>query len=270
MEDHTRQWSNHSASYDRPGPAFAQPPGRSQRDIELDTREAELRVREAKLSAREKEVGDYHPPNWPPFRPVVYHDILNDIPKNGQWLVKRVFLGWYLAVATFLINFIAAFSLLVTKADSAGGTFGISLVMLVLGVPVSFMLWYRSLYEGVKHDRSMSFMLFFFNYSAHLAIMALMAIGIPGWGGAGFIYMFAQFSNNLGSGVLCLIATACFVFQCVYGLWQIKATHAYWRSQGLTTDQARNQAVQGIASSQFGQDVGRAAIHQAVSNNTAR
>ncbi|KAH6570131.1 hypothetical protein BASA50_004793 [Batrachochytrium salamandrivorans] len=249
--------------------AFTTPPARSAREIELDARETELRLREAKVSMREKDAGDYHPPNWPPFRPMVYHDIEGDIPKNGQWLVKRLFSGWYLASLTFLLNLIAAFSLLVTKAESAGATFGIALLMTFLGIPMSFVFWYRSLYLGVKHDRSINFMFFFFNYSCHLAIMVIMCIGIPGWGGAGFIYMFSQFNTNLGSAILCIISSSFFIFQVLYGIWQIKAVHTYFRSKGLTTDQARNQAVQGVASSKIGQEVGRQAVKQAVVGATS-
>ncbi|KAL2917464.1 hypothetical protein HK105_203130 [Polyrhizophydium stewartii] len=220
------------------------------------------------VAQRERETGDYHPPNWPSFRPLVYHDIENDIPKNGQWLVKRVYTAWWLAAITFIINFIAAFALLIKKADGAGATFGMSLLLLVLGVPFSFVFWYRALYDGVKRDSSIKFMFFFFNYAVHLAAMGIFAIGITGWGGAGVIYTLSMFSTDMGAAVLCLIASCCFIFQIIYGLWQVKAVHGYWRSKGLTTEQARDQAIHTVASSRVGQEVGRAAVKQAVASNT--
>ncbi|KAI8927040.1 scamp family-domain-containing protein [Entophlyctis helioformis] len=239
-------------------PAFQQPEAKSAREIELDNREAMLRVREAKLASREKEVGDYHPPNWPPFRPMVYHDIANDIPQEGQWLVKRVYAAWL------------PFSLLVTKADAAGGTFGVSIAMLVIGTPVSFSFWYKPLYDGVKLNRGLNFVFFFINYFIHLGVMGIMAVGIAGWGGAGVIYTLGQFGSNIGSAILCMISSAFLIFQVMYGLWQIKAVQGFWRGKGFTADQARNQAVQDVANSKIGQEagkeVGKQAVKQAVAN----
>jgi hypothetical protein len=61
------------------------------REAEIERREAELRYRETKLQERESMLSDLKPPNWPPCRPLVYHDIQNDIPESGRWLVKRVY-----------------------------------------------------------------------------------------------------------------------------------------------------------------------------------
>lgn len=115
---------------------------------------------------------------------MIYHNIDEEIPERGRWLVKRVYGAWYLAVIAYLMNAVAAFSCLVTKGEQGGSTFGLALVILLIGTPVSFVFWYRPLYNGVKNDSSISFMFFWFNYGFHLAVVALLAVGIPGWGGA--------------------------------------------------------------------------------------
>ena len=58
--------------------------------------------------------------------------------------------------ASYVMNFIAAFSLLVTKGNGAGSTFGLALMIMLIGIPVSFVFWYRNLYNGVKRDRSIN------------------------------------------------------------------------------------------------------------------
>ncbi len=90
------------------------------------------------------------------------------------------------------MNCLACFAVLVApatqdgavKVENSGATFGISLLIMLVGIPVSFVFWYRSLYKGVKFDRSMQFFLFFFNFVCHLGAMILLCIGIPGWGGS--------------------------------------------------------------------------------------
>ncbi|KAJ3211415.1 Secretory carrier-associated membrane protein 5 [Dinochytrium kinnereticum] len=233
----------------------------SSREAEIERREAELRHREAKLAEKESQLGDHHPPNWPPCKPMVYHDIQNDIPETGRWLVKRLYMAWYLSCAAYLANFAAAFALLVVKAENAGGTFGLALVIFLVGIPVS---------SGVKHDRSISFFLFFFNFGFHLAVSALLAVGIPGWGGAGIIYCLSQIGSNPGAGILCAIASSLLIFEVVYGVWQIKAVSAYYRSKGLTAEQAKQQAINGVASSGFGRELAGAAVRSSMAPDAAR
>ncbi|KAJ3117300.1 Secretory carrier-associated membrane protein 5 [Phlyctochytrium bullatum] len=233
----------------------------SAREAEIERREAELRHREARLAEKESNLSDYNPPNWPPCRPLVYHDIQNDIPEGGRWLVKRLYMGFYLSSVAYLMNFVAAFALLVVKAESAGGTFGLALVIFLVGIPVS---------SGVKHDRSISFFLFFFNYGFHLAVSALLSVGIPGWGGAGVIYTLAQIGSNPGAGILCAIASGLLIFEVVYGVWQMKAVSGYYRSKGLTAEQAKQQAISGVASSNIGREFAGAALRSQMAPDASR
>ncbi|KAJ3086162.1 Ubiquitin-conjugating enzyme E2 G2, partial [Quaeritorhiza haematococci] len=242
-----------------PGPGSSNAGFKSQKEMELEARENALKAREARVAEREKDLEGFQRPNWPRCKPMIYHDIKKDIPQHGQWLVSRLYYAWYLAVATYIINCAASFSLLVTKAESAGGTFGLSLVIMVVGIPVSFVFWYRQIYTGVKFDRSISFFLFFVNYAFHLGVSALLAVGIPGWGGAGVIYSMSQLGNNLGSGICCIIASIFMISQVVYGLWQIKSASVYYRSKGLSVEKAQNEAMAGIASSKVGRDFATAA-----------
>ncbi|KAI8922258.1 scamp family-domain-containing protein [Powellomyces hirtus] len=240
------------------------------RELELQRREADVAQREARLRDRERAVGTFNPPNWPKCRPMIYHDIEKEIPVRGRWLVKRIYLAWMLAVIVYLVNSIAAFSLLVTGAASGGVTFGISLVILLVGTPVSFVFWYRPLYNGVRAESSASFFFFWFNYGAHLCVAVLLAVGIPGWGGAGVIITLAQFKVNVPSAIICLISSALLIFEVIFGTWQIKSASMYFRSRGMTAEKAKEEAVVGFASSQAGRDLAGAAVKSAAATELKR
>jgi hypothetical protein len=166
---------------------------------------------------------------------------------------------------TYVLNLAGAIALLATKSESAGSNFGIALAFMLLGVPLSFVFWYRSIYVGVKHDRSVSFMLFYFNFGVHLAAMIVLAIGIPGWGGAGFIYMISSFGRNeIGAGIMCLLASLAFSIQVVYGLWNLRLVIIYYRSKGLSAEQAKEEAIKGVASNSVVQSLAKDAIKSSI------
>ncbi|KAI8846778.1 scamp family-domain-containing protein [Chytridium lagenaria] len=192
------------------------------KDAELAMAEARLKYREAKLTEREQKLGGERLPNWPPFRPLIYHDIQKDIPEPAQKLVKRVYAGWFLNCIVYFINFIAAFALLTQKAEAAGTTFALALVIMCAGIPVSFVFWYRPLYKAVKHGTPTEYMFFMINYGIHLLMSLVLAIGFQ-WGGAGIIYCLAIIGSNFGTGVLCAIASTLLILEVIYGLWQIKS-----------------------------------------------
>ncbi|TPX37646.1 hypothetical protein SmJEL517_g00779 [Synchytrium microbalum] len=277
-EERTNVWG-HAASTERPvSGAFVQPERPTNAYNNAGSNERELQERERILAAREKAVTErerkaeeagFKPPNWPKFRPIVYHDIEKDMPTPAaKALMKQAFSLWHIGAASYVMNFIAAFSLLVTKADGASQTFGLSLMIMLIGIPVSFNFWYMALYNGVKRDRSINFFLFFVNFGFHLAAAILLSIGISGWGGAGLIYALAQFSNNIGSAVLCVIAFVVFAVEILYGLWFLKNASFYYRNQGMTLAKAQEEGIQAAARSKVGQDFAMAGVKAAATNST--
>ncbi|ORY50096.1 scamp-domain-containing protein, partial [Rhizoclosmatium globosum] len=234
------------------------------REAELNRREAMLNQREVQVEKKEALMEGYNPPNFPPCKPLVYHDIEKDIPQEGKWIVKRIYYHWLFSVLNYLINAITGFILLVNKAESAGGNFGAALIMLVAITPVSFVFWYQPLYNGVKRNRSVQFFLFQFNYIAHIGLAGLMSAGIPGWGGAGIIYCISNIGSNIGLGVMCAITSAGFIYQVVYGMWQVKAVRSYYMARGMNAEEAKQQALTGVAQSGLGKEIIKTAIRTQV------
>ncbi|KAJ3192578.1 hypothetical protein HK101_006292 [Irineochytrium annulatum] len=83
------------------------------KEKELYSREMQLRYREEKVAERERVVADFDvkAPNWPACRPLVHHNILEDIPAPHQKIVKRMYASWYFSCMTYLVNFFGAFAL---------------------------------------------------------------------------------------------------------------------------------------------------------------
>ncbi|KAI8849875.1 hypothetical protein BC829DRAFT_390865, partial [Chytridium lagenaria] len=210
-------------------------------EAELERKERELREREAKVVEREKNVSNARPPNFPHLKPLV-----------------DCFIAFWLSTATYIVNFAATFALLIVKAESAGGTLG-------------FVFWYQPLYSTWREIRSLDLLLLvFFNFSFHLVVSALLAVGIPGWGGAGVIYSLSLLGSNLAVGILCAIASSLFIFEVVVRFMANKGCPGILPLKGLTMEQAKQQAIEGVASSKTGREVAGAALRSAYAAETKK
>ncbi|KAJ3097897.1 Secretory carrier-associated membrane protein 5 [Phlyctochytrium planicorne] len=190
----------------------------------LVQREAENELMRRRLAEKENEL------NLAEQR--MRHREARDIPEQGQRLVKRLYVGWYFNCLAYFINFLAAFALVTQKAEAGGTTFALSIVILVAGIPVGFVFWYRPLYKAVKTSNQMEYNFFLANYGIHLFISLILAIGVPGWGGAGAIYCVSMMTTNFGTAVLCAINTTCLLLEVVYGAWHLKSVYFYQAVHG--------------------------------------
>ncbi|KAK2989227.1 hypothetical protein RJ640_024470 [Escallonia rubra] len=116
------------------------------KEKELQAKEAELRKREQELKRREDAVSRagivLEEKNWPPFIPIIHHDIANEIPIHLQKLQ-------YVAFTT------------------------------LLGVPGAYVLWYRPLYRAMRTDSALKFGWFFLSYIFHIAFCVFAAVAPP-------------------------------------------------------------------------------------------
>ncbi|KAL8214140.1 hypothetical protein R6Q57_003589 [Mikania cordata] len=122
-------------------------------DIPLDStadlkkkKERELQARETDLKRREDVRFVFsgivlEEKNWPPFFPIIHHDIANEIPIHLQKL-QYVAFTTYLAglVLCLLWNIIAATTWI--KGEDPRIWF-LALIYFISGVPLTYILWYR-------------------------------------------------------------------------------------------------------------------------------
>jgi hypothetical protein len=121
----------------------------------IQQKEEDLRRREAELRRAKVVVDESHPPNFPPFYPMLYHNITEEIPIISQTFL-RIWLANLLELwVTAVVNIIACCCTSHFTGDKYGGgaqaqniIFGI--IVGVLTVPLGFRVTYIRLYRECK------------------------------------------------------------------------------------------------------------------------
>lgn len=68
------------------------------------------------------------------------------------------------------------------QSGDGSGEFIWSGIYFLLGVPGSWVVWYRPLYYGCKKKNNRKFLLFFLGEFLHIVLAILIAIGVPSMG----------------------------------------------------------------------------------------
>ena len=79
----------------------------SMRMEDIRRREQELDQRERELAQRADHMRRFGRNNWPPFYPIVYHDIDAEIPPDSQPIMRNVYRLWLTLVGTLILNVVA-------------------------------------------------------------------------------------------------------------------------------------------------------------------
>lgn len=121
----------------------------------IQQKEKELKQREEALRQASVDLDDTRPPNFPPFCPVVYHSISDDINIEYQSTVKVGFIGQFVWMAALVLNFMGACGVGTVDASgkdpySLGQYIVFSILYAVLGIPLAFKINYMKLYEGCR------------------------------------------------------------------------------------------------------------------------
>ncbi|RWR87289.1 secretory carrier-associated membrane protein 4 isoform X1 [Cinnamomum micranthum f. kanehirae] len=241
------------SSKSRLPPLAPEPPGFSQKhgapvDIPLDTmndskkKQKELSAWEADLKKREKDIKrredavmragvSTDDKNWPPFFPIIHHDITNEIPVHAQRLQYLAFASWLGIVFCLKWNVLA-----VTICWIRGGgvkIFFLATIYALLGCPLSYVLWYRPLYRAMRTDSGLKFGWFFLLYMFHIGFCIFAAIAPPivfhGKSLTGILAAIDVFSDHAVVGVFYLIGFALFCLETLLSLWVLQKIYMYFR-----------------------------------------
>jgi len=122
------------------------------KEKELQAMEAELNKRERELKRKEEAASRagivIEEKNWPPFFPLIHHNISNEIPihlQRMQYLAFSSFLG---LIACLFFNIIAT-----TTAWIKGEgviIWLLAIIYFISGAPGAYVLWYRPLYNAMR------------------------------------------------------------------------------------------------------------------------
>ncbi|KAI8610764.1 scamp family-domain-containing protein [Chytriomyces sp. MP71] len=222
---------------------------------DLRTREDELRRREEALLARESQVREQeaalrahglHPPNWPPFYPLIYHDIDTEVPAASRPIVHKIFKYWSYTVGVLVVNMVACLTILASHSTTTGGAdFGSSLISTFTITALSFFAWYRPVYTAFSKDSSLFFYIFLLFEGLHILYAAYMAVGLPGSGAGGMINLLSVLTDGKYiSAAFCIAATAGWMSDALFGFWIWVEVNTHVKRGGHSLDSARAQAVQ--------------------------
>ncbi|KAG8059765.1 hypothetical protein GUJ93_ZPchr0002g23689 [Zizania palustris] len=202
--------------------------------------EADLKRREADIKRREEALKSAGVPpedkNWPPFFPIIHHDIANEIPANAQKLQYLVFVSWLGIVLCLFWNFIAVIVCWIRGGDSK--LFFLATIYGMLGIPLSYLMWYRPLYRAMRTDSAFSFGWFFLCYMLHIAFCVFAAIAPPvifrGKSLTGILAAIDTFSDHAIVGIFYFVGFALFCLETLVTcehLGSSESIHVFQRTQ---------------------------------------
>ena len=74
-------------------------------------------------------------------------------------------------------------------------------------------------------------------------LCTLLSIGIPGFGGAGIIYAVKTFGTNTAVSILCIVSAVGFIFQVIFGIWQLKNVRGFQLEEQKEKDSIKSVMV---------------------------
>ncbi|KAL5678079.1 hypothetical protein ACJX0J_014210, partial [Zea mays] len=198
------------------------------REKELQAREAELNKREKELKRREEAAARagivIEEKNWPPFMPLIHHDIINEIPSHLQRMQYVAFASFLGLVCCLFWNVIA-----VTTAWIKGEGVKIwllAIIYFISGVPGAYVLWYRPLYNAMRTDSALKFGLFFLLYLFHILFCVFAAVAPPavfeGKSLAGILPAIDLISVNALVGIFYFVGFGLFCLESLLSIWVIQ------------------------------------------------
>ncbi|KIO28172.1 hypothetical protein M407DRAFT_184171 [Tulasnella calospora MUT 4182] len=233
-------------------PTSTRSAGTDARAADLARREQELAAREAELNQRAEHIKTHGRNNWPPFFPLIYHDISAEVPEGHRATVTRLYQIWLLLVLTLIINFVACLFILLAGSPDGGKDLGGSITYMPVITATSFLLWYRPIYNGYMKEQALYYYLFFFFGGWHLLFSIYMIIGIPSTGSAGIIQTIQAFSQgHLAAGILGTIASVGWTLQGGGLGFYYRQTWAHHNQAGHTFEKAKGELATHGAKSYF-------------------
>ncbi|KAK1304814.1 putative secretory carrier-associated membrane protein 1 [Acorus calamus] len=208
------------------------------KEKDLQAKEAELRKREQELKRREEAAARagivIEEKNWPPFLPIIHHDIPNEIPIHLQKLQYFAFtslLGLFVCLTWNVIAVTAAW----IKGEGVKIWF-LAIIYFISGVPGAYVLWYRPLYRAMRTESALKFSWFFLFYLLHIGFVIFAAVAPPiffkGKSLTGILPAVDVVGDHLIVGIMYFIGFGFFCIESLLSIWVIQQVYMYFRGVG--------------------------------------
>ncbi|XP_076948816.1 secretory carrier-associated membrane protein 3-like isoform X2 [Bidens hawaiensis] len=228
------------------------------KEKELQAREADLRKREEVfykkytriyMIERKEEAAAragivLEEKNWPPFFPIIHHDIANEIPIHLQKLQYVAFTTYLGLVFCLLWNIIATTTAWIKGADPQ--IWFLSLIYFMSGVPLAYVLWYRPLYRAFRNESALRFGWFFMFYLIHICFVIFAAVAPPvvfkGKSLAGILPAIDLIGDHALVGIFYFVGFGLFTLESLLSIWVIQQVYMYFRGSGKAAELRREVA----------------------------
>ena len=121
--------------------------------------------------------------NWPSCCPLIYHNIAEQIPSWNRSFVRFTYLIELLTIAGFFYNCLIVLIAIFARVGPGLNWWFISMLCLVMGVPLSWWLFYKSVFNSAQTDGgTYSYMKTFLLIMIHMAWAAWMVVAAPNLG----------------------------------------------------------------------------------------
>uniref|UniRef100_A0A0R0GTF6 Secretory carrier-associated membrane protein n=1 Tax=Glycine max TaxID=3847 RepID=A0A0R0GTF6_SOYBN len=209
------------------------------KEKELQAKENELRKREQEVRRKEEAAARagivLEEKNWPPFFPIIHHDIANEIPIHLQRLQ-------YVAFTSLL-----GFALCITWNIVAGvKIWFLAIIYFIAGIPGAYVLWYRPLYRAFRTDSALNFGWFFLFYLLHLGFCILAAVAPPivfkGKSLTGILSAIDVVGNHAVIGIFYFVGFGLFCIETLISVWVIQQVYMYFRGSGKAAEMKQEAA----------------------------
>ncbi|KAH7352018.1 hypothetical protein KP509_19G025200 [Ceratopteris richardii] len=218
----------------------------TKKEQELDVREAELKRREQELKRREEAASrgiSIEKRNWPPFFPLIHHDIAREIPAHVQRTQYFAFCSWLGIVACLIWNIVAVTTNWVEVKHNGVKIWLLAVIYALTGIPGSYVLWYKPLYQAMRNESVVKFGWFFLFYLFHLLFTIFAAIAPPvvfkGDSLAGILPAVDLFSKSTIVGIFYIVGFGCFCLEALISLWVLQQVYMYFRGSGKAAEMKR-------------------------------
>lgn len=182
--------------------------------------------------------------NWPPFLPIIHHDIANDIPiylQKLQYTAFSTFLGLVLCLTWNVIAVSTAW----IQGEGVKIWF-LALIYFIAGVPGAYVLWYRPLYRAFRTESAMKFGWFFMFYMLHIGFCILAAVAPPiifkGKSLTGILAAIDVVGDHSLAGIFYFVGFGLFCLEILISIWVIQQVYMYFRGSGKAAEMKRDAA----------------------------
>ncbi|XP_047317241.1 secretory carrier-associated membrane protein 3-like [Impatiens glandulifera] len=242
-------------NYDRGAPVdipIHTPADLKKKEKQLQAKEAELRKREQELKRKEEAAARagivIENKNWPPFFPIIHHDIANEIPIHLQRLQYIAFTTLLGLVLCLLWNVIAVSVAWIKKVEDADvRIWFVAIIYFISGVPLAYVLWYRPLYKAFRNESALRFGWFFLFYMVHIAYCIFAAVAPPiffrGKSLTGILPAMDVISKSALAGIFYFIGFGLFCLESVMSIYVLQQVFMYFRGSGKAAQMKREAAM---------------------------